>query len=65
MMSAIDQAKRAAARAACDAFIKSGLKIGVGSGSTVKHLVDYLKEKYESGELKDIHCVPTSFMVCI
>uniref|UniRef100_A0A914E6Z8 ribose-5-phosphate isomerase n=1 Tax=Acrobeloides nanus TaxID=290746 RepID=A0A914E6Z8_9BILA len=61
-LSPIEKAKRAAAHAASEAFIRSGLRIGVGSGSTVKYLVDYLKEQYGSGELKEILCIPTSFM---
>lgn len=64
-MNPLEKAKQAAAHAACEAYIKSGLRVGVGSGSTVKYLIDSIKCKYESGELKDIICVPTSFMVLI
>ena len=59
----IERAKKVAAFACGEVHIKSGMKIGVGSGSTVKYLVEFLKERYQQKALKDITCVPTSFMV--
>ncbi|CAI4226626.1 unnamed protein product [Auanema sp. JU1783] len=61
-LSPIEQAKRAAALACFKNHIKSGDRIGVGSGSTVKYLVEHIKTGLESGTLKDIVCVPTSFL---
>jgi len=60
-MSDIEAAKKKAAFAAVDEFVKSGMKLGVGSGSTVVYAVERLKQKKDSGELKDLVCVPTSF----
>ncbi|KJH51365.1 ribose 5-phosphate isomerase A [Dictyocaulus viviparus] len=42
--------------------ITNGCRLGVGSGSTVKYLVEYLESAVKSGKLKNIVCVPTSFM---
>ncbi|GMS88523.1 hypothetical protein PENTCL1PPCAC_10698, partial [Pristionchus entomophagus] len=39
-----------------------GCKLGVGSGSTVKYLVEYLEHAYQAGSLRDLICVPSSFM---
>jgi ribose 5-phosphate isomerase A len=47
----------AAARAALD-FVKPGMKVGLGTGSTAKHFVDLLGDKVKGG--LDIQCVPTS-----
>uniref|UniRef100_A0A0K0DVH5 ribose-5-phosphate isomerase n=1 Tax=Strongyloides stercoralis TaxID=6248 RepID=A0A0K0DVH5_STRER len=58
----MEAGKEAAAKGCALAHIHDGCKIGVGSGSTVKYLVDFLKNKVSSGELKDIKCVPTSFL---
>uniref|UniRef100_A0A7E4W1N1 ribose-5-phosphate isomerase n=1 Tax=Panagrellus redivivus TaxID=6233 RepID=A0A7E4W1N1_PANRE len=60
--SPVEHAKKAAAFACGDNYVKSGQKIGVGSGSTVKYFVQFLRERVRSGQLKDIQCVPTSFM---
>ena len=61
-MSLLESAKRAAAFAAVAAHVTSDSLVGVGSGSTVVHAVQALKEKAES-EGKRIKCVPTSFQV--
>uniref|UniRef100_A0AC34Q3R2 Ribose-5-phosphate isomerase n=1 Tax=Panagrolaimus sp. JU765 TaxID=591449 RepID=A0AC34Q3R2_9BILA len=58
----IEKAKKYAAYSCGEYFIKSGQKIGVGSGSTVKYFVEFLKEKYHQKLLQNIICVPTSFM---
>lgn len=41
-------------------FVRSGMVLGLGTGSTVKHLVDLLGERLRSGALRDIVGVPTS-----
>ncbi|VDK74639.1 unnamed protein product [Onchocerca ochengi] len=60
-LSALDLAKRAAAYAAGEKHVKSGCRIGVGSGTTAKFFVEFLAEKVNDGTLKDIICVPSSF----
>ena len=54
-----DALKRAAAEAALDR-VRSGMTLGLGTGTTVRHLVDLLAERLESGALADIVGVPTS-----
>ena len=41
-------------------FVKSGMTLGLGTGSTTAHFVDMLGEKVSSGELQAIRGVPTS-----
>jgi ribose 5-phosphate isomerase A len=52
-----DELKKKAALAAV-AHIRSGMKLGLGTGSTAKHFVDALGEKVKEGW--DLLCVPTS-----
>lgn len=49
--------KREAARRAID-FVKPGMRLGLGTGSTAKHFVDLLAEKVKAG--LDVIGVPTS-----
>jgi ribose 5-phosphate isomerase A len=62
-LTPVDKAKQSAAYACADEHIRSGMRIGVGSGSTAKFLVDWIHERYSTGAIKDIICVPTSFQV--
>ncbi|MBE9473573.1 MAG: ribose-5-phosphate isomerase RpiA [Chloroflexi bacterium] len=41
-------------------YVKSGMVMGLGSGSTTKYFIEILAEKLKSGELHDIAGVPTS-----
>jgi ribose 5-phosphate isomerase A len=52
-----DQQKKAAAKAALD-YVKPGMKIGLGTGSTARHFVELIGEKVKKG--LEILCVPTS-----
>lgn len=52
-----DERKKAAALAAV-AHISSGMKLGLGTGSTAKHFVDAVGEKVKQGW--GLICVPTS-----
>lgn len=52
-----DERKKAAAQAAV-AYIASGMKLGLGTGSTARHFVDAVGEKVKQGW--DLLCVPTS-----
>ena len=54
-----DELKRAAAVEAM-ASVRSGMVLGLGTGSTVRHLVELLGEALSDGTLEDIVCVPTS-----
>ena len=55
-MNAEAQKRAAAARAV--EFVRSGMKLGLGTGSTAKHFVDLLGERVKAG--LDVICVPTS-----
>lgn len=56
-----EAAKRIAAIRAVDEHIRSGMIVGIGSGSTVVYAARHLASLVSSGTLKDIICVPTSF----
>ncbi len=58
-MSWVDGAKRRAAEAAAQ-HIKSGTVIGLGTGSTAKHLIQIVGSYLSAGRLTDIQGVPTS-----
>jgi ribose 5-phosphate isomerase A len=53
-----DEQKKAAALAALD-YIKPGMKVGLGTGSTANHFISALSVKAKLENL-DIECVPTS-----
>jgi ribose 5-phosphate isomerase A len=53
--------KEAAGRAAADALVKSGMKLGLGTGSTAIHVIRRVGELLANGTLKDIRAFPTSF----
>jgi ribose 5-phosphate isomerase A len=53
--SGVDAEKRAAARAAA-AFVEDGMRVGLGTGSTVAHLLPALAER----GLSELRCVATS-----
>ena len=52
-----DDQKKAAARAALE-FVKPGMKLGLGTGSTARHFIDLVGAMVKDG--LDILCVPTS-----
>eukprot|EP00798_Chlamydomonas_sp_ICE-L_P004622 gene4622-33936_t len=54
-----DELKKQAAWKAVE-YIKSGMVVGLGTGSTAAFAVDRIGELLKSGELKDIIAVPTS-----
>ena len=51
--------KRQAAQLALT-YVKSGMRIGLGTGSTTTYFIHMLGEKIRSGELSDVTGVPTS-----
>jgi len=53
--------KEAAGRAAVDDLVKSGMKLGLGTGSTAIHAVRRVGELLAKGTLRDISAFATSF----
>ena len=51
-MSGVEAAKRLAARAAVDAFVKNGHRVGIGSGSTVVYAVERIAERVKADKLE-------------
>lgn len=54
----MDLKRQAAARAL--EYVRNGMVLGLGSGTTARHFVDLLGERLASGELSEIQGVPTS-----
>jgi ribose 5-phosphate isomerase A len=59
MSAAAEQLKRAAAEKAV-ALIEDGMKLGLGTGSTARHVLQLIAERRKRGELTEIVGVPTS-----
>lgn len=57
----VEAAKWRVAEAAVSSHVRSGMRIGVGTGSTAFYLVHHLGHAFRAGTLKDIVCVPSSF----
>ena len=55
------QMKEAAGRAAVDALVQSGMKLGLGTGSTAIHAIRRVGELLAEGKLKNICAFATSF----
>ncbi|MDR0557617.1 MAG: ribose-5-phosphate isomerase RpiA [Treponema sp.] len=53
--------KENAGKAAVDALVRSGMKLGLGTGSTAITAVRYIGSLMEQGALKDIKAIATSF----
>jgi ribose 5-phosphate isomerase A len=53
--------KELAGRGAVEALVKSGMRLGLGTGSTAIHAVRHVGALLTQGVLKDIRAVPTSF----
>jgi ribose 5-phosphate isomerase A len=56
----IEIAKKKAGYAAVDEFIKDGMVVGIGSGSTVVYAVERLVQRVKEEKLSVV-CIPTSF----
>ena len=41
--------------------VKSEMIVGLGTGSTSAYMIQFLGERLQSGQLKDIKGIPTSF----
>ena len=55
-----DELKKQVGYKAVDDYVKSGMVVGLGTGSTAYYAVERVGEKLKSGELKDIIAIPTS-----
>jgi len=55
-----DELKKMVGYKSVDDYVKSGMVVGLGTGSTAYFAVERLGQKLESGELKDIVAIPTS-----
>lgn len=55
-----DELKKQVGFKAVDDYVKSGMVVGLGTGSTAYFAVERVGEKLKSGELKDILAIPTS-----
>jgi len=55
-----DELKKMVGYKSVDDYVKSGMVVGLGTGSTAYFAVERLGQKLESGELKDILAIPTS-----
>ena len=56
---ALDELKKAAAEKAVEQ-VKSGMVLGLGTGSTTRYAVEKVGQLWQAGVLKDIVAVPTS-----
>jgi ribose 5-phosphate isomerase A len=61
----VDDAKRLAGYTAIDNHVQSGMRVGIGSGSTVVFAVERLAEKIQDGTLADILAICTSFQTTL
>lgn len=59
MNNQLEQYKRQAAEHALQ-YVRSGMAIGLGTGSTARYVVLGLAERLRSGQLRDVVSVPTS-----
>ncbi|MDR2742340.1 MAG: ribose-5-phosphate isomerase RpiA [Treponema sp.] len=57
--------KALAGRTAVDALVRSGMKLGLGTGSTAIPAVKHIGALMAEGTLKDIKAVPTSFQTVL
>ena len=56
----LEAAKRAAGFHAVDRHVRSGMVVGLGTGSTAYFAVERVGQKLRDGQLTDIVCIPTS-----
>ena len=56
--------KQSVGKAAADR-VQSGTIVGLGTGSTTAYAIQYIGERLQSGELKDIKGIPTSFQATV
>eukprot|EP01040_Poterioochromonas_malhamensis_P009217 gene9217-10005_t len=55
-----EELKKMVGYKAVDDYVRSGMVVGLGTGSTAYYAVERVGQKLQSGELKNILCIPTS-----
>ncbi|CAN5614980.1 ribose-5-phosphate isomerase RpiA [soil metagenome] len=60
MSGTVEEQKRFVANAAVDGYVESGMKVGLGTGSTAFWVVKRIGELLAGGELVDLRGIPTS-----
>ncbi len=55
-----DELKKMVGYKAVDDYVKSGMVVGLGTGSTAYFAVERVGQKLKSGELSNVICIPTS-----
>ncbi|MDR1618381.1 MAG: ribose 5-phosphate isomerase A, partial [Treponema sp.] len=60
-----EEMKEKAGRAAADALVRDGMKLGLGTGSTAVHAIRRVGELLAQGKLRRIYAFPTSFQASI
>jgi ribose 5-phosphate isomerase A len=60
-----EEVKRLVGTRVVDTLVKSGMKLGLGTGSTAVHAVNRVGELLREGSLQDIVAVPTSFQTMV
>jgi len=55
-----DELKKMVGYKSVDDYVRSGMVVGLGTGSTAYFAVERVGELLKSGELKDVVCIPTS-----
>lgn len=60
-----EKVKRLVGIQVVDALVHSGMKLGLGTGSTAAHAVNRVGELLKAGSLGDIVVVPTSFQTVV
>jgi ribose 5-phosphate isomerase A len=59
-LQGIDKAKQIAGYTAVDTYVQSGMVVGLGTGSTAAYAVERIGQKFITGEIQNIACIPTS-----
>ena len=59
-MASQDELKKIVGYKSVDDYVKSGMVVGLGTGSTAAYAVERVGELIKSGKLTDVVCIPTS-----
>lgn len=60
----VKQAKQAVGQQAAE-WVQSGMVVGLGTGSTAAFMIQFLGERLQRGELRDVRGIPTSFQATV